>query len=257
MIHILLLNLAVVFVAVTLLWGVSVIVRDSSIIDPCWGLGFVIVAITTLLAVDGIGPRGALMAILVTIWGLRLFAYLTWRNWGHGEDPRYEEMRQAHGDKYWYRSLYRVFWLQAGLLWFISFPVQFGMVWAKQSLGLLDCVGVVVWGIGLFFEAVGDYQLARFRSRPENEDRVLDEGLWRYTRHPNYFGDFCVWWGLYLIAAAGGAWGTLASPVVMSIFLMYVSGVTLTERTITDRRPNYAEYKRTTNAFFPGPRRKG
>jgi steroid 5-alpha reductase family enzyme len=146
--------------------------------------------------------------------------------------------------------------LQAVILWFVSLPIQ---VTASQEetnpLHWLDGLGALIWSVGFAFEAVGDWQLARFKADPANAGRVMDRGLWRFTRHPNYFGDFAVWCGLYLIAAAGGAWWTLLSPLAMSFLLLKVSGVTLLEKTITDRRPDYANYQARTNAFFPGPPR--
>jgi steroid 5-alpha reductase family enzyme len=153
-------------------------------------------------------------------------------------------------------SLFTVFLLQGAFLWLISLPLQVAAVTgAAAPLGWLDAIGAALWLTGFVFESVGDWQLARFRSHPGSAGRVLDSGLWRYTRHPNYFGDFCVWWGLYLIAAAGGAGWTIASPLVMSVLLMRISGVTLLEATMNERRPEYAAYQRRTNAFFPGPPR--
>ena len=200
--------------------------------------------------------RGWLLIILVTIWGLRLSLYLLWRNWGHGEDRRYAAMRQNHGPRFWWVSLFTVFLLQAIILWFVSLPIQFAAIAPGPiNMTLFDVAGIAFWSVGLFFEAVGDWQLARFKSDPLNSGRVMDRGLWKYTRHPNYFGDFCIWWGIYLIAASGGAAWTIASPLLMSLLLMKVSGVTLLESTITDRRPEYADYRRRTNAFFPGPQK--
>jgi steroid 5-alpha reductase family enzyme len=153
-------------------------------------------------------------------------------------------------------SLLTVFGLQGFLLWIISMPIQIGPFSPSEApLGWLDSLGVGIWAVGVFFESVGDWQLARFKSEPANRGKVMDRGLWAYTRHPNYFGDFCVWWGLYLVAAAGGAWWTVFGPLLMSFFLLKVSGVAMLERTITDRRPDYVDYIKRTNAFFPGPKR--
>jgi steroid 5-alpha reductase family enzyme len=245
-------NLALVVGVFLVLWLVSLRLRDASIVDPCWGMGFVLVAWHTFLMRTPPGPRGWLLIGLVTLWGVRLSGYLLWRNWGHGEDRRYQAMREKHGAKFWLVSLFTVFLLQAVLLWFISWPVQMGIVFGQQ-LKLLDYVGAILCLTGIVFESVGDWQLARFKASPQNAGRVLDTGLWRYTRHPNYFGDFCVWWGIYLIATSGGAWWTVFSPLVMSFFLMKVSGVTLLESTIVERRPEYRDYIQQTNAFFPGP----
>jgi steroid 5-alpha reductase family enzyme len=249
----------VVAAAMTALWLLSVARRDASIVDPFWGIGFILVAWIALgSAMESRElARSWLLVILTTIWGLRLSLYLLWRNLGHGEDRRYRAMREHHGARFWWVSLLTVFWLQGVVLWFVSLPIQVSLITAStKPLGWLDLVGAGLWGVGLFFEAVADFQMARFQANPQNVDRVMDRGLWRYTRHPNYFGDFCVWWGLYLIAAAGGAGWTILSPSLMSLLLLKVSGVTLLERTIASRRPDYADYQRHTNAFFPGARRR-
>lgn len=242
--------LLVVLGLLTLLWVISVCFRDASIIDPFWGTGFVVIAWLTL-AIEGAGkPRAILLVTLASCWGLRLTGYLLWRSRGQGEDYRYRAMRDTHGDRFWIVSLFSVFWLQAVIMWVVSFPLQYGQR-GDSPLNWLDAVGVILFAVGLYFEAVGDWQLAEFKSDPTNQGKVLDSGLWRYTRHPNYFGDFCVWWGLFLIAAAGGAWWTVFSPLVMSFFLCKVSGVAMLESTISDRRPEYADYIRRTSAFFP------
>ncbi len=249
----LLATFVVTLAALFVLWLLSLVRRDASIVDPFWGCGFVIVAWTAFERSSHDSSRAILLVALTTIWGLRLSFFLLWRNWGHGEDRRYRAMRDHHGTRFWWVSLLAVFALQAVILWFVSFPIQAGIsATSNRPLGWLDAIGLLLWSIGLFFETVGDWQLARFKCRPENQDQVMDRGLWRYTRHPNYFGDFCVWWGLYAIASAGGAWGTILSPLLMSVLLMKVSGVTLLESTITDRRPDYATYRSRTNAFFPG-----
>jgi steroid 5-alpha reductase family enzyme len=249
-------SLSLLLAAATLVWLVSLARRDASIVDPCWGAGFVLVAWFTLGSAkpERIVERSWLLIVLTTLWGLRLSLYLLWRNWGHGEDRRYRAMREHHGPRFWWVSLFSVFWLQGLILWIVSMPIQVALAQATtKPLGALDWIGVVLWGIGLFFESVGDYQLARFQADPQNAGLVLDRGLWRLTRHPNYFGDFCVWWGLYLIAASGGAAWTIFSPLLMSCLLLKVSGVTLLEKTITSRRPDYAAYQARTSSFFPWP----
>lgn len=252
----LLTNAAVLLAAVLLLWIVSLWKRDASIADAFWGMGFVIVAWNSWLGGAADSARVLLLTCLTTIWGLRLSVFLVVRNLSHGEDRRYGVMRAHHGRSFWWVSLFTVFLLQGAILWFISWPLQ--VTAAQESLaalGWLDGLGVLVFSIGVFFETVGDWQLARFKANPRNAGRVMDRGLWGYTRHPNYFGDFCVWWGLYLVAAAGGAGWTVGSPLLMSFLLLKVSGVKLLETDITDRRPDYADYQGRTNAFFPGPRR--
>lgn len=235
-----------------LTWAVSLIAKDASIVDIVWGLGFAVVAWTVTLGLEERSPRAVLLVALTTIWGLRLTGYLAWRNLGEPEDRRYRAMRKKHGARFPLVSLVTVFALQALIMWTVSLPVQVGQH-GTQPLGLLDLLGGTVFAFGLLFESVGDLQLARFKARPANETAVLDTGLWRYTRHPNYFGDFCVWWGLYVIALAGGAWWTIIGPAVMSLFLMRISGVGMLEKTIGRRRPGYADYMERTNTFFPGP----
>jgi steroid 5-alpha reductase family enzyme len=239
-------------------WIVSGLVKDASIVDLIWGFGFVLAAWTVLFFSAPVGTRGWLLVILTTVWGLRLSIYLTMRNLGKGEDFRYQAMRRKHGDRFFVVSLGTVFGLQALLMWVISLPLQIGIAASHPGVGVspLDVAGTVLWAVGLFFEAVGDWQLARFKADPANKGKVMDRGLWRYTRHPNYFGDFCVWWGLYLIAAAGGAWWTVVGPILMSALLIRYSGAGLLEKTIGTRRPGYDDYARRTNGFFPGPPRK-
>ncbi len=197
------------------------------------------------------------MLVLVAVWGLRLALYLARRNFGHEEDRRYQKIRQRNEPGFTWKSLYLVFGLQAVLAWVISLPLLGAIAGDASPLGWLDYAGAALWLVGLYFEAVGDWQLTRFKADPANAGQVMDQGLWGLTRHPNYFGDFCVWWGFGLIALAAGAWWALLGPVLMSVLLLRVSGVTLLERDIGKRRPGYAEYIRRTNAFFPGPRRPG
>lgn len=235
-----------------LTWVISLIVEDASIVDMVWGFGFVVATWTALWRVDEVGPRGVLIAVLVSIWGLRLSGYLMWRNLGKPEDYRYQQMREKNPGSFGIVSLFKVFGLQAALMWVVAVPVVVAQT-SESRLIWLDLLGVTLWMIGFVFETVGDFQLARFKARPDSKGKVMDGGLWRYTRHPNYFGDFSVWWGHYLVAVAGGFWWTIFSPIVMSILLIRVSGAGLLEKTIIDRRPEYAEYIRRTNAFFPGP----
>jgi len=237
-------------------WIISVVVRDASIVDIVWGLGFVVVAWVTFVRADGDPTRRWLLTGMTTIWGLRLSTYLAIRNLGHGEDPRYQAMRRKIGPKFPIVSLVTVFGLQGVLMWVVSLPVQLGQV-RDTSVGVVGVIGVIVWAIGLGFEAIGDAQLARFKRDPANKGAVMDQGLWRYTRHPNYFGDACVWWGLAIVAAESGvgAWGIIGA-VVMTVLLRRVSGVTLLERSIGKRRPGYDEYVRRTSAFIPRPPRR-
>ena len=236
-----------------IMWLISLVLKDVSIIDLVWGLGFVLVAWSVFACVPGQSVTRNLLAGMTSVWGLRLTVYLAWRNHGQPEDFRYQQMRQR---RKWFplTSIFIVFGLQGVVMWVVSLPLQMGIATAQPGWNWLHFVGVMFWGIGVFFEAVGDWQLTRFRMRPDSAGQVLDTGLWRFTRHPNYFGDFMVWWGLYCVAIArSDGWWTAIGPVVMSIFLMRVSGVTLLEKSLTSKKPAYAEYIAKTNAFFPGP----
>ena len=240
--------------AAALTWVVSVARRNVTIVDTLWSLLFVLAAAMYAWAAAPPTSRAWLVLAMVGAWGLRLAVYLAWRNWGHEEDHRYRAIRQRNEPNFALKSLWLIFGFQALLAWLISLPLA-GAISGNAPLGPLDVLGVALWAVGLFFEAVGDWQLARFKADPRNAGRVMDRGLWRYTRHPNYFGDFCVWWGLYLVAASAGAWWSIVGPLVMSFLLLRFSGVTLLESDIGTRRPAYAEYVRRTNTFFPGPPR--
>ena len=235
-------------------WLVSLPLRNASIVDLIWGLGFVLVAWAVRLTVDGNSARQWLLVAMVTLWGLRLSAYLTWRNHGNGEDYRYKAMRKHWGERFWWVSLFTVFALQGILMWTVSLSVQLGQVPDDPGLGVLAALGVALWAVGLTFEAVGDAQLARFKADPANAGTVMDQGLWRYTRHPNYFGDCCVWWGITLVAIESGLGAVgIVGAVVMTVLLRRVSGVTLLEKSLKKRRAGYDEYIARTSPFIPRP----
>ena len=238
-------------------WAISLVMRDASIVDIAWGSGFVLVAWVSYWLSDGNSTRSLLLTVLTTIWGLRLAFYLAKRNLGHGEDFRYQSMRRKHGDRFAIVSLYTVFGLQGLLMFIVSLPVQLGQVREEPGFGIIGVLGVLVWGVGIYFEAVGDAQLARFKRDPANKGLVMDQGLWRYTRHPNYFGDSCVWWGLGLIAAESslGIFG-LIGPVVMTFLLVKVSGAAMLDRAMLKRKPGYENYVATTSGFIPRPPRR-
>jgi steroid 5-alpha reductase family enzyme len=231
-------------------WLLSLPLRNVSIVDSGWSLMFLLLAAVYAYAAPVLAPRAALLLVLVTVWALRLAIHITWRNRGHGEDRRYQAIRARNQPNFEFKSLYLVFLLQAALAWIISLPLL-GGISSRGALGILDAAGAALWLIGFVFEAGGDWQLSRFKADPANRGKVMDRGFWRYTRHPNYFGDFTVWWGFCLIAVAGGAWWSIPGPLLMSVLLMKVSGVTLLEQDIVERRPEYAEYIRRTSAFFP------
>ncbi len=234
-------------------WLLSLVLKNASIVDITWGLGFVAVAWSGRIDTDGNAARQWLLTVLVSVWGVRLAGYLFWRNHGKGEDFRYRAMRKHWGQRFGLISLVTVFALQGTLMWIVSLPVQLGQARAT-AIGPLAYIGAAVWLIGIGFEAVGDLQLARFKADPSNAGRVMDQGLWRYTRHPNYFGDSLVWWGIALIAAetGTGAWG-LIGAAVMTVLLLKVSGVALLEKSLVKRRDGYREYVARTSAFVPLP----
>jgi steroid 5-alpha reductase family enzyme len=244
--------------ALAALWLVSLARRDASLVDIWWGPGFgALASIAWALAPDA-SPRGTLLLALVWAWGLRLGVYLAWRNLGKGEDPRYAAMRRRHGDRFGLVSLGTVFGLQGVLQWLVALPVLVAiLVPGDRPLGALDAAGAALFAVGLAFETVGDLQLARFRADPANRGRVLDTGLWRWTRHPNYFGDCVVWWGLFAIAASTPQGPFLIlSPLLMTFLLLRVSGVALLERSLQRTKPEYADYVARTSAFFPRPPRR-
>jgi steroid 5-alpha reductase family enzyme len=240
------------------LWLASLAMRNSSIVDVFWGPAFALQAGVYFAATpDGPWERRLLVLALVVIWAARLALHVAARNAGKGEDYRYAAWRKAAGGSWWWRSLFKVFLLQGALSWFIGLPMWAAMAGGPTGLTWLDAVGAAIWAIGFFFEAVGDLQLRAWTRNPGNRGRTLRTGLWRYTRHPNYFGDAAQWWGLWLVAAAAGGWWTVMSPLLMTFLLVRVSGVGMLERTIVERRPDYADYMRTTSAFVPWfPRRR-
>ncbi|MEV6839376.1 DUF1295 domain-containing protein [Streptomyces sp. NPDC051133] len=228
------------------------------IVDVAWGLAFAAVAVVTfsLSAGQGDPARRVLVTVLTVVWGLRLAVHIARRGSGHGEDPRYEAMlARARGNRNLY-ALRMIYLLQGALVWLVSLPVQAAQ-YAPRPLSELAWAGTAVWTVGLFFEGVGDAQLARFKADPANRGRIMDRGLWRLTRHPNYFGDFCVWWGLFLVACDGGwqaAAVSVVSPLVMSVLLINGSGKRLLERQMAGR-PGWDAYVARTSAFFPRPPR--
>ena len=235
-------------------FAVALRVGRHAVIDVTWGLGFVVVAVVSL-AVTGASPVAVLAVVLVALWGLRLAGHIFLRSRGHGEDPRYQALLdKAPGSRNAY-ALQRVYLPQAVILWFVSWPAQ-AAVTGNDDLTALTWVGVAVFAVGLFFETVGDWQLQRFRDDPSTTGKVLDTGLWRYTRHPNYFGDATAWWGIWIVAAAAGGWWTVLSPVVMTWFLAKGTGAALLEKDIHERRPEYVDYVRRTSGFVPLPPKK-
>jgi steroid 5-alpha reductase family enzyme len=230
---------------------VSLPKADVSIVDSLWSLMFLALCTTYFVLTDSTTVRGMVVLALVTLWALRLSAYVTWRNWGQPEDARYQAIRRKHSPNFAVKSLWIVFLLQGALAWVISLPLL-AAVAGGTPLNLLDAVAAVLVLSGVLFESIADAQLAAFKAVPANQGQVMDKGLWRYTRHPNYFGECCVWWGFYLFAVSAGGWWSIISPVLMTVLLLRVSGVALLEKDIAERRPAYRDYMQRTNAFIPG-----
>ena len=235
-----------------LAWALSVALRDAGVADVAWGLAFVAIAWVVYGVGEGDAGRSLLVACLVTAWGFRLAAHIAERR--DGEDRRYAAMREKH-ENFALRSLWSVFGVQAATAWIISLPIQVVATDpTPTSLEALALIGAALALFGIVFEAVADFQLRAFTKDPSSEGRVMDSGLWRYSRHPNYFGEACVWWGVWLVALeTGSGWWTVAGPLLLTFLLLRVSGVALTEKTITSRRPGYADYVRRTSAFVPKP----
>lgn len=236
----------------TILWLISIKIRNVSIVDLFWGFGFVVASVVYFIFTEGFETRKNLLMSLVAIWGLRLSIYLAWRNIGKGEDFRYQKFRKDFGeDRYWWYSFFSVFLLQGVWMWLISIPLLGAQFYAGSSLGILDFIGVGIWIIGITFETGGDIQLARFKANPSNNGKVLDTGFWHYTRHPNYFGDAAVWFGYGLICLSAGSYWPVLGSVLMTALIIKVSGVALLEKTLTTTKPGYQEYVRKTSAFIP------
>ena len=246
-------NLVAVFIMMMIGWLISLRYRNVTIVDSLWGLGFVLIAWITFFLSQGFLGRRLLIVTLVSLWGIRLSIFLTRRNWGAGEDPRYGEWRKKSGERFWLISLFKVFLLQAIFLWVISLVLQFGQLSPTPNRFIwLDMLGFFVWGAGFLFEAVGDWQLARFKANPATKGQVMDQGLWAYTRHPNYFGEFLIWWGLFLITlSTPNSWWTIICPLIVTAVLLKMTGIPLTESTIVKSRPGYKDYIKRTSAFVP------
>jgi len=243
----------VILISMSLLWAFSLWIKDASIVDIFWGTGFVVTAwVYFALTPDGFGVRKWLVVGLATVWGLRLSIHIFRRNHGKGEDFRYQAWRRQHGPRWGWRSFFQVFLLQGLLMWLISLPLLAAQVSpAPARLGLWDFLGMGLWAVGFFFEAAGDLQLARFKAEPSNRGKLLSTGVWRYTRHPNYFGDAAQWWAYFLFALAAGGWWAVLSPALMNFLLVRVSGVAMLEKSMKNNKPGYQEYIASTNAFIP------
>lgn len=243
----------IIMILMTFLWIVSVIKTNASIVDPFWGFAYVLATIWYYLQTNGTDSRTLLILILVVVWGMRLSIFLGLRNAGKGEDFRYKQFRKDYGEKhYWWVSFFQVFLLQGVLAWLISSPLLAAMYYSNsEPLGIIDFIALAIWIIGFVFEAGGDWQMARFKANPENSGKVLNKGFWKYTRHPNYFGDAAVWWGFGLFGIAAGSYVTFLSSILMTFLLLRVSGVSLLEKSLKDKKPEYKAYIKKTSAFLP------
>ncbi len=251
-------GLALIAVLGMLTWLASLLQHDVSLVDRMWSVFIAGAALVYFVSLPAPGLRGALMLALVAAWAVRLAGYITARNWGHGEDRRYQEIRARNQPNFGVKSLYLIFALQALLAWTVSAPF-FAAMTGAQPIGVLDVAGLLIAGFGTLFEAIGDWQMSRFKADPAHKGQVMDRGVWRYTRHPNYFGETCIWWGFWLAALGGAGWAgawSIVSPILMTVLLLKVSGVSLLEKDIGERRPAYRDYIVRTNAFFPGPPRR-
>lgn len=245
-------TLAWVGLAMGLLWLLSLLSGDLGVADIFWGIGHILIAVAAARS-EAADARQLLAFTLVSIWGIRLALYLIVRSRGQGEDPRYRSMREKGGKLFGVTSLFTVFVFQGVGMWTLSLPVQAAVRSpTPRELTPLDLAGAAVWFVGFAIEAVADVQLALFKRKPQNAGVVMDRGLWHYSRHPNYFGDAVAWWGLGLIGLATGAWWSLAGPLVLTVYLMRVSGVPV-ERRLRQTRPAYAAYVECTSAFVPRP----
>lgn len=245
--------LVLILSIMTLLWLISIPIKNVSIVDLFWGMGFVLTCVFYFLKTDGYEIRKTLLLLLVTLWGLRLSIHLAWRNIGKGEDFRYQQFRKDYGERhYWWVSFFQTFLLQGILMWLISAPLLGAQYSAYVTkLGLFDFLGLFLWIIGFIFESGGDIQLARFKANPANKGKILDKGFWRYTRHPNYFGDATVWCGYGFISFSAGSYLPILGSVLMIALIIKVSGVALLEKTLKETKPEYKAYVEKTSAFIP------
>lgn len=243
----------IIWILVTSLWLWSVLIKNVSIVDIFWGFGFVVVNAFYVYNLEVVEPRNILLLILVSIWGLRLTIYLAIRNIGKGEDYRYQQFRKDYGaHRYWWFSYFQVFLLQGGLILLVSLPyLGVHLCDASGDLFWLDFVAILLWIIGFSFEAGGDYQLYKFKKNPKNQGKVLNTGFWKYTRHPNYFGDAAVWWAYALFSIAAGGYWQIIGAIIMTLLIIKVSGVAMLERTLKNTKPKYRDYIQKTNAFIP------
>jgi len=243
------------FIIGILFWLISLVKKDVSIVDSLWSLFFIVAALTIFNYQEDVTDRAVLVLSLVTIWALRLSIYITLRHLGHEEDHRYQTIRSKNQPGFSYKSLYLIFGFQTLVAWVVALPL-FYAINSAAPLNVFDGLAALLWLVGMFFESVSDYQLYQFKKNPENKGKTFTQGLWKYSRHPNYFGEFLVWWGFFIFALSDHAYLTIISPLLMTFLLLKFSGVSLLEETMKTR-PGYESYMQHTNAFFPGSAFKG
>lgn len=257
MVDFLLYSALAIFLYMTIIFGIALVKKDNSIADIAWGFGFILVAALTLFLEKGLTARQVVIAVLVFVWGTRLAVHITARNKGRGEDFRYAEWRRKWGKSFVLRTYLQVFILQGFFLLVIAYPIILVHYSREEGITVLDIIGTLIWTIGFIFEAAGDFQLLQFKRDPMNKGKIMNRGLWKFTRHPNYFGESVMWWGIFLIAlSAKNGWTALVSPVLMTFLLLRVSGVVLLEKKYAGNK-DYAEYARKTSAFIPWFPKKG
>lgn len=240
-----------VFFYMTAVFIIALIKKDNSVVDIAWGIGFILIALLTFFLDKGFEARDILVTVLVIIWGLRLATHIFVRNKGRGEDFRYAQWRKEWGKWFYLRSFFQIFMLQGFLMLIIAYPLMLVNYSQETSISFLDGVGFALWILGFFFEAGGDYQLTRFKKIPGNKGKIMKYGLWKYTRHPNYFGETTMWWGIFLIAVSvKDGWTAVISPLLITFLLLRVSGVTMLEKKYVGNK-EFEEYARRTSSFFP------
>ena len=250
-----LIALSVILILMVILWLISIPIKNVSIVDAFWGMGFVVVNATYFILEPLIFTRNIIVLLLVSIWGIRLSAYLFKRNYGKPEDFRYQEFRRHYGvNRYWWVSFFQVFILQGSLIMIVSLPL-FGIhgETISNELNSIDYLALLCWSIGFLFESVGDYQLTKFKKNPANKGTILKTGLWRYTRHPNYFGDALFWWGIWCVSVTISlkALIVIFARALMTFLIVKISGADLLEKSLVKNRPGYQDYMAQTNRFIP------
>lgn len=245
---------AAVWLLMTSVFAAALAKKDNSIVDMAWGGGFIMIAGLTFFLQPGFTSRQLLVTLLVTLWGLRLLVHIAFRNRGRGEDFRYAKWRKEWGRWFIARSYFQIYMLQGIFMLVIAYPIIFTNASNREGIGVLQGLGTVIWLTGFFFEAVGDAQLTRFKRDQANKGKIMTRGLWTYSRHPNYFGEVMMWWGIFVITLPEG-WTTMVSPILITFLLLRVSGVTMLEKKYKGRS-DFEDYARRTSAFFPLPPKK-